>query len=413
MMGQRLAGLWGVTSAATGAIVVLGLTLVGAAPARAGAIVATTRLGKGIVNPHPIAVDGRLGRVFVVNASHFARSVSILDAVTGHLMKAVPVGGFPIVVALDGRSQRMFVGMWGDQGVMNAGRVAVIDAAAGRVVRTVRVGPNPQAIAIDELTNRAFVLNSGDLPTRTHGGVTILDATDGQVLRTVAAGSSPQAAVVDTRRGRVFIANAGAGETAAGTISVRDATSGRLLRTLPGGGYPWALALDARTGHLFAGGLGSNGDTSVRMLDAGTGAPLRAADLGPRSVVGGLVVDDGAGRVILTSYDSERMTGRYRVLDAASGRVLRNSAMGPLPTLVAVDGQAGRVIVGHSWYNNGTVSGGANVSILDEGSGRVLRSIDADPWALTVDPPADRAFVTDADNNVSILDVASGALRPV
>jgi len=375
--------------------------------------VATTRLGKGIVNPHPIAVDGHLGRVFVANASHSARSVSILDAITGRLMKAVPMGGFPIVVALDGRSQRVFVGMWGDQGVMNAGRVAMIDAATGRVVRTVRVGPNPQAIAIDELTNRAFVLNSGDLPTHTHGSITVLDATDGQVLRTVAAGSSPQAAAVDARRGHVFIANAGAGETAAGTISVRDAASGRLLRTLPGGGYPWALAMDPRTGHLFTGGLEPNNGVSVRMLDAGTGALLQASDLGPRSVVGGLVVDEGAGRVILTSYDSERMTGRYRVLDAASGRMLRDRAMGALPTLVAVDGPAGRVIVGHSWYNNGTVSGGGNVSILDEGSGRVLRSIDADPWALTVNPAAGRAFITDADNNVSILDVASGALRPV
>ncbi len=412
-MGQRMAGHRGVISAATTALLVLGLTLAGGAHARAATIVATTRVGKGIVNPHPIAVDGRLGRVFLANTSHSARSVDIRDAATGRLLKTVPVGGIPIVVALDGRSQRVFVGLWGDQGVVGPGRVAVLDAVAGRVLRTVRVGANPQAIVIDESANRAFVLNSGDLPTHTLGGVTILDATGGQVLRTVAAGSAPQTAVVDIRQGDVFIANAGVGETTAGTISVRDATSGRLLRTLPGGGYPWALAFDARTGHLFMGGLGASGDARVRMVDAGTGAPLRVIDLGPRSLVGGLVVDEGSGRVVLTSYDSAQMTGRYRVLDATSGRVLHNSAIGPLPALVTVDGQAGRVIIGHSWYNTGTVTGGGNVSILDEGSGRVLRSIDTDPWALTVDPAAGHAFITDADNNVSILDVTSGTLRSV
>ena len=324
---------------------------------RAATIVAATRLGKGLVNSHPTVVDERLGRLFVVNESDSHRSICILDAVSGRLLKAMSVSGFPIELALDERSQRVFVGLWGRQDMSGAGSVAVLDAVAGRIVRTITVGPNPQAIVIDEPANRAFVLNSGASPTHANGSVDILDATDGQVLRTVAAGSSPQTAVVDARRGRVFIASAGAEDRAAGSISVRDATSGRLLRTLPGSGDPWAVTLDARNGRLFTGGLDPIGDSYVRMLDAGSGATLRSVDLGPDSMVGGLVADDSTGRIILTSYDVLSLAGRYRVLDASSGRLLREMAIGPSPRFVAVDDQAERVIVGHGWYNNGTVSG--------------------------------------------------------
>jgi len=399
----------------------LGLSLVGGSSGAAvsAASISATRLGKGIVDPHPIAINGHLHRIFAVDGNNGAHAVNIRDAATGRLLGATSVGAAPIAVAVDERSNRVFVALRGAYGVEGPGSVSILDARTGRLIRTVAVGPNPQAMAIDERANRVFILNSGDLPTLIDGSVTMLDATSGRVLRTLARGSYPETAVVDARHGRVFIGNArvGAadgGELARGTVSVRETASSRLLQTLPGGSYPWALALDARTDHLFVTAsslLNAGSGARLWMRDAGTGALVRTANLGVDAIVDGIAVDGRTGRVVVTTNDNARLTGRLHLIDAASGRVVRSAAVGPLPALLAVADRTGRLIIGHSWYNNGTVSGPGNVSILDEANGRVLRSFDAEPWALTMDSATNRVFIVDADNNLSVLDIASGVMR--
>lgn len=405
-----------VTATVLSGALALGLSLIGGSPGgvASAASISATRLGKGIVDPHPIAIDGRLHRIFAVDGNNGARAVNIRDAATGRFLHTSSVGATPIAVAVDERSNRVFVAMWGAQGVEGPGGVSVLDARTGQLIRTVAVGANPRAMAIDERANRVFILNGGDLPTHTEGSVTMLDATSGQVLRTLARGSYPERSVIDARQGRVFIGNAGGGELAQGTVSVRDTASGRLLQTLPGGSYPWALALDARTDHLFITAsslLNAGSRARLWMRDAGTGALLRTVNLGVDAIVDGIAVDGRTGRVVVTTNDNARLTGRLHLIDAASGLVVRSAAVGPLPALLAVADRTGRLIIGHSGYNNGTVSGTGNVSILDEANGRVLRSFDAEPWALAMDEATNRVFIVDADNNLSVLDVATGAMR--
>jgi YVTN family beta-propeller protein len=168
-----------------------------------GALLGTTPVGRA---PQALAVDGRTGRVFVVNMGD--GTVSVLDARSGAFLRTVTVGANPSAVAVDERSGRLFVALAGatnsDGVFMNAGSVRVLDARSGSILHTVALGPDPTAIAVDETTGRVFVASAGGLVRvpdawgwvplwlrrrlpflpppgpRTHwvpGSVTVLDAT--------------------------------------------------------------------------------------------------------------------------------------------------------------------------------------------------------------------------------------------
>src|SRR5437016_3755937 len=102
-----IAGL--VTLGIIAGLVTLGIIAGAVTGAQGATHVAVTRVGKGILNPHPIAVDEQLGRVFIANPSHSARSVSVLAASSGRLLYSVPVSMFPMATAVDEQSQRVFV----------------------------------------------------------------------------------------------------------------------------------------------------------------------------------------------------------------------------------------------------------------------------------------------------------------
>jgi DNA-binding beta-propeller fold protein YncE len=82
--------------------------------------------------PTALAVDERLGRVFVACLDHDnvhglgvgAGAVSVLDATSGALLTTVAVGRGPAAVAVDDSTQRVFV-------LNNEGTVSVFDARVG------------------------------------------------------------------------------------------------------------------------------------------------------------------------------------------------------------------------------------------------------------------------------------------
>jgi len=264
------------------------------------------------------------------------------------------------------------------------------------------------------------------VPTQTLGSVTLLDATSGRTLRTLAPDTYPVGGVADERSGRVFIARVTGGEQRYARVDVRDATSGRMLRTivLPAqNGYDPALAADARTGRVFI-AYGSvvalcrgctNDGSSVSTIDAARGRIVKTTTVRPRGIAtvgfvpGALAVDEGAGRVFATSYDTTTYDGRLSILDGTSGMSLRTVPVGKYPITVAAVTRSGRLLVVDGSYNNGQVSGAGAVRLLDEASGRMLRAVPIStglPEAIAID--GTRAFMVDADNLISVFDVRTG-----
>lgn len=177
---------------------------------------------------------------------------------------------------------------------------------------------------------------------------------------------------------------------------------------------PHAVAVDVRTGHVFVtDGTVSSAGGRVRMVDGATGAVLRTSVVGPSPR--GIGVDARTGRVFVANWgDSYRDTGSVSVLDATTGSVLRTVTVGANPTVVTVDTTAGRAFVTNLY----------SVSVLDARTGALVHTVTNSGGftPVAVDEQHGRAFATTynttlsgqpafGENYVNVLDTSSGRLR--
>ncbi len=112
-------------------------------------------------DPGGMVIDTRHGRAFVT----LGNGVGVLDARSGVLSRTVAIGAHPSVAAIDERSGHVFVV---DRGTMDAngnltgpGSIGVLDARSGAVLRAITVGVYPGPMAVDERTEHIFVVNDG------------------------------------------------------------------------------------------------------------------------------------------------------------------------------------------------------------------------------------------------------------
>jgi len=166
----------------------------------------------GGTQPGPMAVDTHTRRVFVLNGGGGGTpngAVTILDSATGRVVGNTPVGrmsaGTPVTPVVDTRTRRVFVANNG------SGTVSVLDAHGGALLRTVTVGPHPFVMAVDGRSSRVFVTSLGAMDAAGHltgpGSVSVLDARNGALLRTLPVGVEPAVIAVDERAGRAFVVN--------------------------------------------------------------------------------------------------------------------------------------------------------------------------------------------------------------
>jgi DNA-binding beta-propeller fold protein YncE len=328
-------------------------------------------------SPWAVAIDGTTAHAFVVNRMGGAGgfygdegAVSELDTATGSVLHTVSVGPDPRDIAIDTRTGRAFVA--NDD---NAS-VSVIDSHGGGLVRALGVGPQPRAVALDTGAHRAFVINTGD------GSVSVVDTRQATVVRTL---HIDQNRLIDSAR-------------AAG-VSPYSSVGQQYMRGLganPGftpGYYQSGAVVDGQTHRVFVGGAGV-----VTVLDATSGAFLRTVSVPGDSTH--MAVDTATGQVFATGANG------LSVLDGRSGRVVGMLAAGGAASAVAVDARRGRVFVAHTGTvdNDGTPAGTGSVSILDAHSGSVLREIAVGvaPVAVAVDDETGQAVVVNAGGPVQV-----------
>lgn len=254
------------------------------------------------------------------------------------LLRTVPVGTNPILLAIDSQAQHVFAIIRGpvQAGYVASGpgSVALLDTRTGTVLRRVRIGIDPVAVAIDARTRRVFVLTNGQLslggtglpagPTR----VSILDAGTGAVVRTATLAElqgTAQALAVAMRANRVFVAGTN------GVLTILDATTGAVLANENIQGRPTDIAVDEQTGRVFVAnggtylGIADSSSTgyypgSMSLLSATTGHVLDTLHLA--APVSALTIDEPARRVVVAEVPSFRgSAGIVELLDATTGEV--------------------------------------------------------------------------------------------
>ncbi len=279
-------------------------------------------------------------------------------------LAVVPVGPFPLHVAVDQRRGHVFV-LGQEPTGTHPGRVTMLDSVTGHVLATTIVGRGASALAVDEAADRVVVLHGEPrvprlLPSTGLGRVDVLDARTGRLLHMTSVGHEAQALLVDEPGARVLV-------VAVHTLTVLDPASGRVLHTAALGdlsvGYG-AVTLDPPSHALFIGGSSSIAECTpppgqvlrdfvcVTRLDGRTGTRRTRItirnDNTDTQVVTGLVDDPVTGTIVVYFADGSGLAF-VSVLTAATGAVLATTALengGPvLGASIATDSSHGRAVV--------------------------------------------------------------------
>jgi len=147
--------------------------------ARSGILVGTAPVGE---TPWALTVNEQIGRVFVVNQARRS-TVSKLDAASGRLLGAVAVGeNNAVAVATDAATGRVFVVNGGalhtSANINPSASVSELDAVSGRLLRAIPLSTAffPRSVVVDERAGRAFVVSVPSAGAA-GGAVAILDTT--------------------------------------------------------------------------------------------------------------------------------------------------------------------------------------------------------------------------------------------
>ena len=165
-----------------------------------------------------IGVNGRLGRLYVADAS--ALTLAVYNENSGKKLASIPICNDPVPpIRVDETSGRVYV-------VCSAGQeLDIINGKNNSVLARVPVAPYPEGVAFNTATGRIYVADEGnrdngnsDVDTGT--AITVIDGQSFTVLGTLQVGQGPDGVEADPELRRVYIAC----EDSNAVVEISDAT---------------------------------------------------------------------------------------------------------------------------------------------------------------------------------------------
>ena len=137
-----------------------------------------------------LTVNGLTGAVYVTRSGN----AEVVAIESGHTT-SIPVGGMPCAVAVNPKTNFVYVLNYRDS------NVTAINGSTNTPVATIGVGLHPQALAIDPAANLVYVANTHD------NSVTVIDGAKQAALITVPGGEQPFAIAAVPSRQKLVVAN--------------------------------------------------------------------------------------------------------------------------------------------------------------------------------------------------------------
>ena len=285
-----------------------------------------------------------------------------------HVVAQLPVGGVGgwDLAAFDTAHRRLFVS--------HSDRVEVIDVDAGKVVGQITGMRGVHAIAVAPEANRGFITN-GAANTVTVFGLDKLDT----IREIKVTGENPDAILYDSHSEQVFVFN---GRSA--NVTVINARTLQVVNTIALPGKP-ELAVSDGSGRVF---VNIEDKNQVVMIDAASGALKATWSLFPGEEPSGLAIDAEHRRLFAVCSNHKMI-----VLDAGSGRVVQEVAIGEGPDSAAFDRETGLV------YSS---NGEGNLTVVHEDDPDHFSVVATVPTkksarTLALDPAKHRVYLPAAD----------------
>jgi YVTN family beta-propeller protein len=267
--------------------------------------------------------------------------------------------------------------------------VSAVDTATGTVVATIPVVAGPHGIAMSRDGRTVYVSGDGS------SAVSVIDTATDRVVQTIAVGKSPNGIAL-TPDGR-FLLVAVYGEDRIGVLdTTTKAVVGSIAAAKP---HTISIAPDGKLAYITS---QEPGKFALLVVDLQTRAIVRtvALEKTPRD---GEFSYDGK-----TFYFTEAGIAAVQVLDPATDRVVAEIPTGISPHTAQVFRGATLGLA--------VIQGPGELLVFDPATRKALRTIAVgkQPHWLAVSGDQKTAYVTnEGSNDLSIVDLASGGVRPV
>jgi YVTN family beta-propeller protein len=298
---------------------------------------------------------------FAYVGNNHTNTVSVIDTASNTVVATVPVGNFPIGVAVTPDGKLVYVVVEGPAAV------SVIDAANNTVVATVPVGDEPVGVAVAPDGKHAYITRQCRV-CLSPGTVSVIDTATNTVVATVTVGASPSGIAVAPDGKRAFVANEGSN-----TVSVIDTATNTVVATVPVGNFPDGVAVTPDGKHVYVTIVDTN---TTLVIDTASNTVVATVPVG-NFPIGVAVTPDGK-----RAYVANEGSNTVSVIDTVTNAVVAAPiTVGNLPRGVAVtpDGK-------HAYVTN---AGSTTVSVIDTATNTVVATVPVgnSPQPVGIIPP--------------------------
>ena len=347
-----------------------------------GAVVAQIPVGH---DPVRLSLNAALGRLYVVNNA--SANVTVLNASSHELLGSVPVGDWPQAITVDPRTSQIFVSS--TYNPFGSNNVTIINATTDSVVGTAYVGYDPSGLTFDAVNRLVYVANWGS------GNLSLVSADARSDVGNVSLVAGPDAVVFDPATDQIFV-----GDYFNGVVDVLNAATGEFVSRIPAVGSPFDLTYDSAQHAVLVSSeyppeifeISDQDDTVVANWTIYNGSLWNFG-------LTGLAYDSQRGELFVGN--GTEGSANVTILNATTGRVVANVAVGSIPYALAYDRAKGEVFVANYFSSN--------ISAISDTTNRVVRTITTEggygaPDGIVYDPVKGELFVADGStDNLSII----------
>ena len=220
-------------------------------------------------------------------------TVSVINTGSNTVVKTIPVGTTPFIVAVDEAGKSAYVTNFGSN------TVSVISTTTNAVTATIPVQTQPQGLAVAPNGKTVYVSNGGS------GTVSVINPATKKVTTTISLGGQPAGIAVTPSGTFAYVANYGANN-----VAVVSPTTNAVVTTVPTGNGPTGVAISPDGTAVY---VTNQTSTSVTVIQTATNTVANTITL-TSAPYGTAVSPDGQWVYVPTS-------GSVTVIDAATGAV--------------------------------------------------------------------------------------------
>jgi YVTN family beta-propeller protein len=314
--------------------------------------------------------------------SRYSNDVAVIDTSTNQVLTHIPVGAFPIRIAMTPDRLKAFVT---DE---RSASISVLDTVGQTNTATIPVFSNPGEIAITPDGGRLFVLDQ-DSSDPNQCPVDVIDTATNLVITTVLIPGQRAKDILFTLDGRfAYIANT------RGEVDVIDTTTYQVTR-IPTGGGSRRLCISPAGDRVY---VTNYLDDSVSAIDTATKQVIATIPVGQGQHPMGIAITPNGEEV----YATNQHGGTVSVIDTTTLTVIATIPTGAHPQRVVITSDGATAFVQNGFADT--------VSAINTATHTVSATLPTGhhPWAMLASPDDMTLYVCNGtDTTITVIDIPS------